>query len=801
MDEPEAGGRAELRREVERLRAENRRLRALLGVGDTERAAAEPPPPPPPWEPTLFPDALSTVPTTPVDSRSSPEAKIALFRSLFAGRDDVYAVWWENKRSRKSGWSPAVVGGPANARRPDRVYLPLSSEILEAHLTGRVHVGLYPLLRDDTCRLLACDFDGPTWPLDAGAYVDAARAAGLPVALERSRSGDGAHVWMFFAGPVPASAARRIGAHLLREAMTVRAEIDLASYDRLFPAQDFMPKGSVGNLIALPLQGACRRRGTTVFLDPATLRRFDDQWAHLSALGRSSPEAISALAESLREVAAGPIEPTYRAPRGRDAPTPPLTIAAEAGTMLAIDRIGLPPALLSSLKHLASLHNPAYYEKERLRLSTWKTPRLLRCYGESLDQLRLPRGLREAAAALVAEAGSGLDVREQRRDSPAIDVHLQATLPPGQQQALEALCRHDLGVLVAPPGAGKTVLACGVIAHRATSTLVLVDRQPLLEQWRDRLVTHLGLNRRLIGVVGAGRNRTRGVVDIAMVQSLARRDDLTELTAGYGLVVVDECHHVPAVTFERVVRQISAPAWLGLTATPYRRDGLEGLITMYCGPIRHRMGERAAEEVGFVRALVAHSTDHVTAPPPVDGDTAGPSIQAVFRALVEDGTRTRQICADIAAATRTGRNCLVLSQWTEHLARLAAELEALGLAPDVLWGGVGKKARRLVTDRLSAARPGDGVILLATGSLLGEGFDCPPLDTLYLAFPIAFRGRLVQYVGRVLRPVDGKTRVEVHDYVDTHVPVLSRMHAKRLAAYASLGFDVRQAALGRDGRR
>jgi len=798
MDEHDNPSPDALRAEIERLRAENRRLLSLLGLDVPEPATAQPPPPA--WEPTLFRDPSAATDRVAVDGHSSPEAKIGLFRSLFGGRGDVYAARWENERSGKSGWSPVVVGGPANARRPDREYVPLGDRIIEAHLTGRVHVGLYPLLRDDGCRLLACDFDGPTWPLDAGAFVDAAQAVGIPVALERSRSGEGAHVWMFFSAPAPASAARRVGAYLLREAMTVRAEIDLASYDRLFPAQDFMPNGSFGSLIALPLQGACRRRGTTVFLNPSTLQPFDDQWAYLSALGRSSPEAIMSMAESVRHVAAGPLEPTYRPAHGREAPKPPRTIVADAGPMLSIDRIGLPPALLAALKHLASLHNPAYYEKERLRLSTWKTPRFLRCYGESLDRLLLPRGLREAAEAVVAEAGSRLVVREQPRDLARIDVHLQATLPSGQRDAFEVLCRHDLGVLVAPPGAGKTVLACGVIANRAASTLVMVDRQPLLEQWRERLVTHLGIDRRQIGVVGAGRSRPHGFIDIAMVQSLARRDDLAELTAGYGFVVVDECHHVPAVTFERVVRQIAAPAWLGLTATPYRRDGLEGLITMYCGPIRHRMGERTGEDTGFVRALAVHPTDHVTTPAEGEGEgasAAGPSIQSVFRGLVEDEARTRLIVADIAAAARVGRNCLVLSQWTEHLARLNVQLEGLGLEPDVLKAAVGKKARRLITDRLATARSGDGVVLLATGSFLGEGFDCPPLDTLFLAFPIAFRGRLVQYIGRVLRPINGKSRVEVHDYVDARVPVLARMHTKRLAAYASLGFDVRRTPVGR----
>jgi superfamily II DNA or RNA helicase len=791
MSERDASNPDELRLELEGLRAENRRLRSLLGLDVPERATSAPPPAPA-WEPTLFRDTLASTGRVPVDSRSSPEAKVALFRSLFAGRDDVYAARWENERSGKSGWSPVVVGGLANARRQDREYVPLGDGIVAAHLTGRVHVGLYPLLRDDRCRLLACDFDGPTWPLDAGAYVEAAQAAGVPVVLERSRSGDGAHVWMFFSGPVAASAARRVGAYLLREAMTVRAEIDLASYDRLFPAQDFMPAGSFGNLIALPLQGTSRRRGTTIFLDPSTLRPFDDQWAFLSALGRSSPEAIESMAESVRQVAAGPLEPTYRPPRGRDGPKAPATIMADAGAMLSIDRIGLPPALLAGLKHLASLHNPDYYEKERLRLSTWKTPRFLRCYGESLDRLLLPRGLREAAEAVVAEASSRLVVREQHQDLARIEVQLQATLPAGQQDAFAALSRHDLGVLVAPPGAGKTVLACAAIAHRAVPTLVIVDRQPLLEQWRERLVTHLGMNRKQIGVVGAGRSRPHGVVDIAMVQSLARRDDVAGLPAGYGFVVVDECHHVPATTFERVVREIGAPAWLGLTATPYRRDGLEGLITMYCGPIRHRMGERQTEDSDFVRALVVHPTNHVAAPAETDsgGSPAGTSIQSVFRGLVEDGDRTRLICADVAAAVRAGRNCLVLSQWTEHIARLGALLKELGIEADVLQGGVGKKARRVITDRLAAARSGDGVVLLATGSFLGEGFDCPPLDTLFLAFPIAFRGRLVQYVGRVLRPLGDKLRVEVHDYVDARVPVLARMHAKRLAAYASLGFEV-----------
>lgn len=446
---------AELQRELNELRAENQRLQALLGLNQPSRRA-----PVTPWEPTLLPGNETDADLPAVNYRSSREAKVALFRTLFAGRDDVYAVRWESRRTEKSGWSPAVVGGWANARKPGREYAPLSSDVVEAHLVGDIHAGLYPLIPGDVCRLLVCDFDGPGWALDALAYFDAARSAGFPVALERSRSGSGAHIWAFFSAPVPASAARLVGVHLLREAMTVRAELDLASYDRLFPTQDFMPKGSFGNLIALPLQGACRRRGTTVFLDPDTLEPYEDQWAFLSSQARISPAAMTSFAESARPIAAGPDATSYKRPRASvPQPKPPETVRSSSGAMLAIDRIGLPPALLSALKHLASLANPEYYEKERLRFSTWNTPRFLRCYRETIDQLLLPRGVQAQAERIVAEAGSRLVITEGCPEPKPIEVEMRTELTGAQREAVTALVRDRAGVLVAPPGAGKTVIA------------------------------------------------------------------------------------------------------------------------------------------------------------------------------------------------------------------------------------------------------------------------------------------------------------------------------------------------------
>jgi hypothetical protein len=627
-----------------------------------------------------------------VSQSSTSSEKVALFRSLFVGRDDVYARAWSSQRTGKAGWSPAVLGGIANAKSPDREYLRYTEEVVEQHLAGDVHVGIYPLLHGDVCRILASDFDGPGWALDAGAYLDVARSLGIPGLLERSRSGDGGHVWVFFAGPVSASSARRLGVHLIRKAMTVRAEIDLASYDRLFPTQDFMPNGSFGNLIALPLQGACRKRGTTVFLDPSTMEPNADQWEQLSTIEPVTVAFLDELVESMGDLETGPDAHTLRRTTTIASPVdPPHSIDARAGAMLSIDRIGVPPAIVAALKHAASLHNPEFYEKERMRFSTWNTPRFIRCYREALGELQLPRGLRAPAERIVKEAGSELRIVDGFQDLEPVAVELVATLTAEQNEAVEALAPHDLGMLVAPPGSGKTVVGCGLIARHKVPTLVILDRKPLVDQWRDRLVTHLDVDAKQIGQLGGGRSKTKGLIDVVMVQSLARRDDIAELTAPYGMVIVDECHHVPAVTFERAVREIPVRRWIGLTATPYRRDGLQAMMAMHCGPVRHSMSAPAEASRHSLR-LVVHTTAH-------EAVEDGQHIQTTFRRLVEDGPRTAAICDDIAGAVAKGRNCLVLTRWTEHLELITTALAERGVQPLVMHGQMGKKARTAVLQR------------------------------------------------------------------------------------------------------
>lgn len=728
---------------------------------------------------------------------ATAQGRVALFASLFRGRPDVFATRWESRtRAGRSGWAPRCENEwrPGVCEKPrvkcaacvQRRFVAFSDAQVRRHLEGRQTIGIYPLLSDETCWLVAIDLDGAAWRQDATALRDAAAEAHVPVLVERSRSGEGAHVWVLFSCPVAARVARAIASWLLTQAMS-RRSISMDSYDRLFPNQDTMPAGGLGNLIALPLQRERRAHGCTVFLDE-TLEPYPDQWEFLADVTRLDADRAHELARHT-ERAGTTLELSHwtdapKPRRARSLPAAPASAAKVLGELrgrLELDVSDLPAAVVDRLRRTAAFANPVFYEREAARLSTHKTPRVIACHEDRDGRLLLPRGCLDGARGVLEDAGVALHVHDARVDGSAIDATFTGSLSVEQQAAVGVLIAHETGVLVAPPGSGKTVMATSLIARRARRTLVLVHRRPLLEQWVKSLARFLNLESEQIGVLGT-RAGTAGI-DVAMLQTLARRSDADELLGGYGHVVVDECHHVSAVSIEALLREIACRYVTGLTATPRRRDGHHPIIAMQCGPVRHTIAGTPDIAGGVRRVVVQRRTAFDPATLPRDAH-----IQEILGAVAADALRSRLIADDVLRELAAGRFALVLTERRAHLDTLAALLHdrVPAAALVTLHGAMGVRARRRGEELLAGERPR---IVLATGRYIGEGFDDPRLDTLVLAMPIAWKGTMIQYAGRLHRHHDAKREIRILDYVDHDVPVLRRMYAKRLKAYTAMGYQ------------
>lgn len=752
--------------------------------------------------------------------RGSPaQAKIALFRTLFRGREDVWPRRFESLRTGKSGYAPACANewrpGVCEKPRikcavcPHRQFLPVTDEAIHAHLTGTddagkpFTMGVYPMLRDETCHFLAVDFDGKAWGEDATACLSTCIRRGVPAALERSRSGHGGHVWLFFDTAVAAGLARRLGALLLTETMDARPDLGFRSYDRFFPNQDTLPRSGFGNLIALPLQGAPRKIGNSVFVD-TDLNPFPDQWAYLSQIGRvPANQAESLVREAEREgrvlgvKAVESDEHLASAPwkmmpsrRPRDPPVIgplPETVEIVLGDGIYIAKQGLPPDIVARLMRLAAFRNPEFYRAQAMRLPAWDKRRIVD-YGEDGPRfIRLPRGCLEDARHLLRRSGIKPSLDDQRYAGTPVSVSFQGELRPEQEMAASAMLAHDTGILAATTAFGKTVVAAWLIAQRGVNALILVHRKQLMGQWADRLCEFLGITPREIGRLGGGRKKLRGRIDIAMIQSLVRNEVVDDRIADYGHVIMDECHHVPAPGFAQVANRARARYVTGLSATVTRKDGQHPALFMQCGPVRHRVDakQQAARRPFSHQVLVQPTGFRMPGEPDRD-----PRIEyrRICEHLAGDDARNTAICADVGRSIREGRAPLVLTERIDHLEALAGGLRAVGADVVVLRGGMG--TRRLKAALARAAEHTPGQVLLATGRFIGEGFDNARLDTLFLTMPVSWRGTIAQYIGRLHRLHQDKREVRVHDYADLDVPMLARMLDKRCRGYEAAGYSI-----------
>lgn len=705
---------------------------------------------------------------------------IPLFRSLFKGRDDVFAVRWE--KGNKSGYMPAYhydpylyrqhkMGGGTFQNFNAKSYLPLTDNQIEKHLIGGHQAGIYPLLPDNCSWFLAADFDGENWSQACRKFLKACQGKNIPAYLERSRSGNGGHVWIFFEKPYPAIRSRKIFIQILEETGVFSVFDKNSSFDRIFPNQDILSGKGLGNLIALPLNKPALEKGNSCFIDPDTLMPFSDQWAFLKNIQRVDVAKLDALHQSLQNSPESSLPDTATLGSGK--------ISIRLENKVHISRTGLPLQLVNFLKETFNFASSEFIIKKKSGKNTWGQDRFFKSIEETEQELIIPRGGIGKIIRFCREQKIDHDFRDNRKKLTPVIFSSNINLLPHQFPAAEAVARKDLGVLVAPPGSGKTVIGLKIIADKQQPALIIVHRKQLVDQWIERIQGFLGLSKSEIGKIGQGKFSVGKKVTIATIQSLAKvfeKQQATDLRNSFGTILIDECHHVPAEIFRNTISQLNAYYLYGLTATPFRKYNDGKLIFIYLGDIISEITPQDIRARQRTKIVIRETELDV----PFNAKTD--KFEMLAKVLVHDSNRNRLILKDIQMELDAGRKAVILTERKEHIEALYQYLkqsyEVITLSGD--------DAENVRAAKWKTLNEGNYQALLTTGQYFGEGSDLSNATCLFLVFPFSFEGKLVQYIGRVQR---GTLNPVIYDYHDRKVDYLHRLFLKRNVYYRKIAWQ------------
>ncbi len=693
-------------------------------------------------------------------STFTPDQKIKIFASLFRGRSDVYALRWEKWDGSASGYFPA------HKDKTKKEFAPLTDAIIEEHLRGYKTVGIYPLLSDNTSCFIAADFDGNDWIESVKKLLKQNKKYNLPAYVERSRSGKGGHIWWFFEAPYPAYKSRKIFLHLIKESKNIDDFEKAESFDRLFPNQDYHTGKGLGNLIAMPLQGGPRKQGNSVFLDPNNFNPLDDQWELLSSVQRIPIKILDSLLDKFSNNKLSKRKAAYY---GNEIPL-------AFGSHISIPKSFITKQLSNFLTEELNFFNNEYAIKQKMGLSVYGLEKYFKTIVKDDNNVLIPRGFLDELTHYLNENNIPYKVYNKQHKCDEIKYKQTFELFDYQQEAVNAFENIDRGILVAPPGSGKTIMALALIANKKQPSIIITHRKQIYDQWLDRIENFLQIPKRKIGQIGSNKKSTKTPITVAMVQTLARLDNLKEISNNFGLILVDECHHIPAKMFRQVVTKFNPYYLYGLTATPIRKHNDEKLIFVYLGQIVYEIGKdfktKATESKNNKVKVIINNTKLQF---PYQAKTE--DYQLLAKIITFDSKRNELIASDIKKEANNGKKCLVLTERKDHAQSINVYLKR-NFETITLTGDLTPKKKE---EKIKQIESGHFQIIIATGQLLGEGAHFNNLDCLFLVYPFSFEGKLTQYIGRLLH--SDKAGKIVYDYRDREIDYLERMFKNRLKYY------------------